>query len=155
MKNDRNKKTAMTVLDGINAHNADKVFETGDVNNFVEYGDGEMPPVKGDSAKKMLAMYLNSFEPKVENAQYVADGNTVMILSDYTLTFKNEFMGMKPNGKSAQGKDVDILTFDENGKVTSHRNIYPNGAIFMKLGMDMAKMQAMMAGAAKPQETKK
>jgi hypothetical protein len=47
-------------------------------------------------------------------------------------------------GKTAKFKDVDIFTFDDNGKMTSHRNIYPMGAFMMQVGVDMAKMKAMM-----------
>jgi predicted ester cyclase len=155
MKNDRNKKTAMESIDGINAHDAGKVMKDASP-DFMDYGDGSMPPQKIDSAKQMLAMFLSAFpDAKVSNTQCVADGNTVMAMSDWSMTFKNDMMGIKATGKTVQGKDIDIFTFDDNGKITSHRNIYPSAAIFANAGVDMAKMQAMMAGAAKPQEKKK
>jgi predicted ester cyclase len=149
MKVEKNTKTVMTIMEGINAHNVDKVFSTGDINNFTDYGDGSMPPMKGDSAKTMLAQYMNSFDMKAENTEIVAEGNKTISSSDWTLTFKNDFKGMKATGKTVKCKDVDIFTFDDNGKVTSHRNIYPSAALMMQMGVDMAKMQAMMGGGDK------
>jgi predicted ester cyclase len=92
----------------------------------------------------MLAAYLSAFpDLKAENTMYFADGNTVIVVADWSMTFKNDMMGMKATGKSTKYKDVDIFTFDDNGKVTSHRSIYPIGALMMQMGCDMSKMEHM------------
>jgi predicted ester cyclase len=143
-KAERNKKTIMGCMDGFNAHDIDKVMKDASP-DMVDYGDGSMPSAKGiDSGKKMLGMLFNSFPDwKGENQMYFADGDNVAVVSDWSLTFKNDFMGMKATGKSTKFKDVDLFTFDNNGKVTSHRNIYPFGVALMQMGCDMSKMEAM------------
>jgi predicted ester cyclase len=143
-KTDRNKKIVMACMDGINTHDVNKVFKDCST-DFTEYQDGSVPPQKGDSAKQGLAGFLNAFpDMRSENAMYLADGNTVAVASDWTMTFKNDMGAMKATGKTAKYKDVDIFTLSDDGKITSHRSIYPMGALMMMVGVDMAKMQAMM-----------
>ena len=142
-KTEKNKKTIMACMDGISAHDANKVMKES-APDMVDYGDGNMPPVKGDSAKQMLSAYLSAFpDLKAENTMYFADGNSVIVVADWSMTFKNDMMGMKATGKSTKYKDVDIFTFDDNGKITSHRSIYPIGALMMQMGCDMSKMEHM------------
>ena len=142
-KEERNKKVAMASEAGVNAHDVNAVMKDASP-DFTEYVDGSVPPQKLDSAKHSFAMFLAAFpDMKGENQVYVADGDNVIVSSDWTLTFKNDFMGMKATGKTAKFKDVDIFTFDNNGKVTSHRSIYPFGAMMMMVGCDMSKMPGM------------
>lgn len=141
-KEERNKKIIMAGMEGINVHDAAKVMKDC-APGFVEYQDGSEPPVKGDSAKQMLQMYMNAFDIKSENPMYFADGNNVIVVSDWTMTFKGDFMGMKATNKSAKMKDVDMFTLDDNGKVLTHRSIYPAGAAMMQMGCDMSKMAEM------------
>jgi hypothetical protein len=144
-KAEKNKKTIMKGLDAMSStHDANKVLMDTSP-DFTEYQDGTMPPVKGDSAKQALQQYLNAFpDMKIENSQYFADENSVVVISDYSMTFSKDLGPIKATGKSAKIKDVDIFTFNADGKVASHRSIYPNSATFMQLGVDMSKMQAMM-----------
>ncbi|HXS35633.1 MAG TPA: ester cyclase [Flavipsychrobacter sp.] len=142
-KTDRNKKVAMEAMDGMNSHDTGKVFKTMAA-NFTDYMDGTMPPQKGDSAKQTLQMLMTAFpDMKGENMIVCADGDNVMIAADWTMTFKNDMMGMKATGKTAKYKDVDIFTFDDNGKIISHRSIYPGSTMMALVGVDMAKIQAM------------
>jgi len=154
-KTDRNKKTIMAGMEGLNAHDLNKVFK--DIAaNFLDYQDGSMPPQKGDSAKESLRIFTAAFpDMKAENQVYCAEGDNVMVLSDWTMTFKNDMGSLKATGKTAKFKDVDIFTFDDNGKITSHRSIYPNSAMLAQVGVDMAKMQAMMDKDAKKAVEKK
>ena len=143
-KTERNISSVRSSMDGINAHDINKVFKDSNNHDFTEYGDGSMPPVKGDSAKKSLADFMHAFsDMKIESAMYFADGNTVVVVDDWNMTFTNDLGPIKATGKSIKYKDVDIFTFDDNGKMLSHRNIYPNSAIFAQVGVDMSKMQAM------------
>ena len=155
-KTERNINSIKASMDGINSHDINKVFKDTGNHDFVEYGDGSMPPLKNDSAKKSLADFMNAFpDMKIESAQYFADGNTVVVVDDWNMTFKNDLGPIKATGKSIKYKDVDIFTFDDNGKLLSHRNIYPNGAIFMQVGVDMSKMQAGGDKGAKKEGDKK
>ena len=154
-KAEKNKKTAMASMEGINAHDVNKVVKEGAA-NFVEYQDGSMPPGNLDTSKSVLTMMFNCFpDMKGENQVFIADGDQVAIISDWTMTFKNDMGPIKATGKTAKFKDVDIFTFDDNGKITSHRSIYPSAGIMMQVGVDMAKMQAMMEKDKKKDGDKK
>jgi predicted ester cyclase len=125
-KEQRNIQTAKDLMKGINDHNSDEAFKNTDP-NIVDYGDGSMEPAKSmDSVKKMVNIFFQAFPDfKGEDFQYIADGNKVAIVGDWSGTFKNDMMGMKATGKSFKFKDVDIFTFNDEGKITEHRSIYP------------------------------
>ncbi len=143
-KTEMNRRVAMECMDAVNAHDTGKLAKNMAA-DFIEYQDGSMPPQKTDSAMKGLQMFLNSFpDMKGENAVYCADGNNVMVAADWSMTFTNDMNGMKATGKTCKYKDVDIFTFDDHNKITSHRSIYPLSAMMMQVGADMSKMQMAM-----------
>jgi predicted ester cyclase len=67
----------------------------------VDYGDGTMAPVKGlDSIKSMVKGFLNAFpDYKGENFLVIGDGSHVAVFADYSGTFKDAMLGMRPTGK--------------------------------------------------------
>ncbi len=93
--------------------------------NAVDYFDGSAPPIKGiDSIRAGMNMWMNNVEDyKGENLEAVADGNKVFIYGDWSGKFKGDFMGMKVGGKKFKAKDVDIFTFNDEGKMTEHRSV--------------------------------
>lgn len=137
-KEERNKKVVLESMDAMNAHNPDNVLKNVTADG-VDYGDGNMPPVKGmDSVKASINAFLAAFpDYKGDNLQAVADGDKVMVYGDWSGTFKNDFMGMKATGKSFKVKDVDIFEMNDEGKITSHRNIMPWAAIMEQVGAKM------------------
>lgn len=155
-KAEKNRALVKKGYDQFPTHDAKKVW-TDASPDLTEYYDGSMPPAHGDSAVQALAVYFNSFpDLKADNAMFFADDNgNVIVVSDYSMTFKNDMPmpgGMPPikaTGKSATFKEVDIFTVADNGKVTSHRSVYPMGALFMQLGVDMSKMQPPASGDMK------
>jgi predicted ester cyclase len=50
---------------------------------------------------------------RAENFLVIKDGNHVAVFADYSGTFKNPMMGIKPTGKSFKYQDVDLFTFNE------------------------------------------
>ena len=139
-KEERNTNTIKTDMVAMNNHDMAKMKNDASP-DFVEYGDGSMPPVKGDSAWTMFSQWMNAFpDMKAENSVYTASGDWVMAWSDYSCTFKGDLMGIKATGKSCKFKDVDIFKFDDSGKVLEHHNVYPSGAMMMQCGVDMSKM---------------
>ena len=52
-------------------------------------------------------------------------------------TFKAELMGMKPTGKSFKVKDVDIYTFNDDGKITEHRSVQSMATMLSQVGAKM------------------
>lgn len=139
-KEERNKKVALESIDAMNAHNPDVVLQnvTADA---VDYGDGSMPPVKSmDSVKAGMKAFLAAFpDYKGDNLEAVADGDKVFVYGDWSGTFKNDYMGMKATGKSFKVKDVDIFTFNDDGKMTSHRNVTPWSVSMQQVGAKMPK----------------
>jgi predicted ester cyclase len=139
-KEERNKQAATSMMRAINNQNADEAVKYID-QNAADYGDGTGPVVKGmDSIKAGFRGWLEAFpDYKGENLIYIADGDKVAIYGDWSGTFKKDFMGMKSTGKSFKAKDVDILTFNDAGKITEHRSVQSMESIFQQLGVRMNK----------------
>lgn len=139
-KAEKNKKAALATVTGINNHNAAEVVKDG-VADFVDYGDGSMAPVKGiDSCKAFINSFFTAFpDYKAENAMAFADDNTAVVIADWTGTFKGDMMGMKATGKSFKLKDVDIFTFNAEGKMTTHKSVYPMASLLQQVGAQMPK----------------
>ncbi len=139
-KEERNKKTVMESMDAMNSHNVDGVLKNVTADG-VDYGDGSMPPVKSmDSVKAGMSAFLAAFpDYKGSNLEAVADGDKVMVYGEWTGTFKNDYMGMKATGKSFKVHDVDIFELNDEGKITSHRNVMPYSVSMMQVGAKMPK----------------
>jgi predicted ester cyclase len=137
-KTERNKATALASMEAFNNHNVDGVLK--DVTSDVtDYGDGSGMVVKSkDTIKAMMSQYFKAFpDAKGENLSAMADGNKVAVFGTWSGKFTNEFMGMKPTGKSYKYEDVDIFTFNDEGQITSHRNIQSPKLMWMQLGVNM------------------
>jgi predicted ester cyclase len=67
----------------------------------------------------------------------LSDSNHVAVYAVWTGTFKNALMGMKPTGKSFKVPDVDIFTFNADGKITEHRSVQSLGTILTQVGAQM------------------
>jgi steroid delta-isomerase-like uncharacterized protein len=135
---ERNKATALASMEAFNSHNVDAILK--DVaSDVVDYGDGSGMVIKSkDSIKAMMSSYLKAFpDTKGENLTAMAEGNKVAIFGTWSGKFTNEFMGMKPTGKSYKYNDVDIFTFNDAGQITEHRNIQSPKVMWMQLGVNM------------------
>jgi predicted ester cyclase len=137
---EKNKATAMASIQAFNNHDASAVLK--DIApDFVDYGDGSMPPIKGmDSCKAMIQSYLTAFpDVKGDNLSAIAEGDQVAVFGDWSGTFKAKLMNMEPTGKSFKMKDVDLFTFNSNGQITSHRSIQSNASMMMQVAPDKKK----------------
>ncbi|HWB28771.1 MAG TPA: ester cyclase [Chitinophagaceae bacterium] len=118
---EKNKATALAAVQAFASGNIDEAFK--DVTqDAVDYGDGTGAPIKGlDSIKAGAKMFVTSFANiKVENPLVIGDGNHVAVFGDWSGTFKNPMMGIKPTGKSYKVRDADLFTFNDAGKITEH-----------------------------------
>jgi len=95
---------------------------------YTDYGDGsyEAQVYKNTDT---LAIYQKEWavafpDFKIENDKYYANGDEVVVISDWSATWKGEFKGQKPTGKAFKFKDAEIYTL-KDGKITSHRSIMP------------------------------
>jgi predicted ester cyclase len=136
----RNRKIAMESVEAFNNHNVDAVMKDADPNT-VDYGDGTMTPVKSvDSVKAGIKAWLTAMpDTKGEDLKAVAEGDWVMVWGKWSGTWKAEFMGMKPTGKTYKISDVDIFKFSDDGKILEHHSVQSPMTIAMQLGMKMPK----------------
>jgi predicted ester cyclase len=135
---EKNKATALASVRAFSAGNMDEAMK--DITpDAVDYGDGMMAPVKGiDSIKAMVKIFMAAFpDYKGENFLVLGDGNHVAVFADYSGTFKNALMGIKPTGKSFKIKDVDLFTFNDAGKITEHRSVQSGKTLMDMVGAKM------------------
>jgi predicted ester cyclase len=135
---DKNKATALASTQAWNTRNLEAA-SANFVTDVVDYGEGSYKPVKGlDSVKINMKAFMDAFpDVKGENFEVLGDGNKVAVIGDWSGTFKNPMMKMKPTGKSFKLKDVDIYTFNDAGKITEHHSIQSNLTIMVQVGMKM------------------
>ena len=137
---EKNKATALASVQAFSSGKLDEAFK--DVtSDAVDYGDGMMKPIKGrDTIISMVKGFLSAFpDYKGENFMVVGDGNHVAVFGDFSGTFKNPMMGMKPTGKSFKYRDVDLFTFNDEGKITEHRSVQSNKTMMEMVGAKMTK----------------
>jgi predicted ester cyclase len=135
-KRERNEKTALASIEAFNAHDVAGTYKDASP-DAMDYFDGSMKPAKGiDSMKAALQPFLTAF-PDIKGSNLMAmsdaDGKHVIVVADWTGTFKGEMMGMKPNGKSVKYMDGDLFTFNDDGKITEHRSIQSIGTVMAQL----------------------
>lgn len=134
----RNKDVALASERAFASRNVDAIFKDC-APDFTDYGNGEGKPLKNtDSVKLSIKNLFDAFPDfKTENIRAVAEGNTVIVTSDMTGTFKKDFMGFKPTGKSFKLSDADIFTFNNDGKITSHRSIQSDASFLSQIGIPL------------------
>jgi predicted ester cyclase len=129
-KEERNKQVAMDAIKAVISNNPDEAFKNM-ASDAVDYNDGSAPPTKGlDSIKAGMKMWMNNIQDyRGDSLEALADGNKVMVYGDWSGKFKGDFMGMKTAGKSFKVKDVDIFTFNDEGKIKDHRSVQSMAAL--------------------------
>lgn len=140
-KEDRNKKIIKESMAAMNDHNIDKLVSmmTPDA---VDYGDGTEAPAKhsADSIKASMNQFFTAFPDfKGSDLKYYADGDHVVVIGEYSGTFKKDMGKMKATNKSFKFMDADIFTLNDDGKITSHRYIQPNSTMFRQIAADKKK----------------
>jgi predicted ester cyclase len=137
-KEERNKETALASMRDLMKGNVDSAMSNV-TPDAVDYGDGSMEPIKSrDSVVKMMKMWMAAVpDYKGDDLTAVADGNKVMVHGVWSGTWKGDLMGMKATGKSFKVNDVDIFTFNDEGKITEHRNVQSMNEVARQIGMSM------------------
>ena len=133
-KEDRNKKIVKDAMDALNSHDIEKMIAMMS-DDPVDYGDGTGRSVKGkDSIRANIMGFLNAFpDYKATDLSFYADGNHVVVLGEYTGTFKKDFGKMKATNKSFKYQDADVFTLNDDGKISSHRYIQPDATLFSQV----------------------
>ena len=135
---EKNKATALASVQAFTLSTVDQALKSA-APDAVDYGDGTMKPVKGlDSIKSMVKVFLNAFpDYKGENFMVIGEGDHVAVFGDYSGTFKNPMMGMKPTGKSFKLRDVDLFTFNNAGQIIEHRSVQSGKTLMEMVGAKM------------------
>lgn len=133
-KEDRNKKIVKDAMEALNDHSIEKMVALMS-DDPVDYGDGTGRAVKGkDSIRANMMMFFNSFpDYKARELSFYADGNKVVVLGEYSGTFKKDFGKMKATNRSFKYQDADVFTLTDDGKISSHRYIQPDATLFRQV----------------------
>ncbi len=133
-KEDRNKKIIKDAMSALNDHDFDKLTSLM-TEDAVDYGDGSGHVMKSrDSIYAGMKTYFNAFPDfKASDAQYFADGDKVVVIAEYSGTFKNDLGKLKATGKTFKFSDADIFTLNDEGKITSHRFIQPESTMMQQV----------------------
>lgn len=137
-----NKAAALASIDGFNQHDVDAIYKYCAA-DFKDFGNGTMPPVSNmDSLKTNMKSFLEAMPDfKATNINAVASGDTVIVTADWSGTFKKDYMGMKATNKSFKAPDADIFTFNNHGKIASHRSIQGEATYFYQLGIPVPEQK--------------
>src|SRR6476619_4630791 len=113
-KEDRNKKIVKDAMAALNDHSIEKMTALMS-DDAVDYGDGMGHSVKGrDSIRANMTSFFNSFPDfKGSELRYFADGDHVVVLGEYSGTFKKDFGKMKATNKSFKFPDADVFTLND------------------------------------------
>ena len=132
----RNKQLALLWSFANSNHNADSCLLMMSP-NVIEYNDGGMAPEHGKGAMRPgFTAWYNAFpDYKGTNFTAYANGDSVVVIADWSATFKNDLGPLKATGKHVTYKDADIFTFDKNGLITSHRGIQSFKGIMLQAGL--------------------
>ena len=133
-KEDRNKKIIKDAMSALNDHDFDKLTSLM-TEDAVDYGDGSGHVMKSrDSINAGMKVYFKAFPDfKASDVRYFADGDQVVVIAEYTGTFKNDLGKMKATGKSFKFPDADIFTLNDEGKITAHRFIQPESTMMQQV----------------------
>ena len=103
---------------------------------FITYSSRDDKPLSNiDTLTKKSNEFFHAFPDwKAENLKAVAFGDTVLVLATWSGTFKNDFPGMKANGKSVKYDDVEIFVLNNEGKIISQRNTQSSLIMGLQLG---------------------
>lgn len=133
-KEERNKKNVRASIEAMNDHNLDEMMKYISP-AVVDYGDGTEKPIQNrDTIKNYIQGFLKSFpDYKGEDLLFVADGDHVVVIGEWTGTFKNDLGKMKATGKKFKIRDADIFKLNDDGMIVEHRFIQPNATLFKQV----------------------
>ncbi len=149
-RSEKNRQTALAAMHAFNSADLPEMKRLC-APGFVDYESGEDKPSRSlDSMKVSMDAFYGAFaDMKVTDLHLFSSGDTVLITDMRSGTFKYPLMGIKPNGKSFNYPDADILVFNKDGLILSHRAIQSNNTIFAQLGIDPTPGSSMPPGTKK------
>ncbi len=132
----KNKQTALNAVIAVSKRDIDGMLKDC-TDGYTDFGDGSATPLTNrDSLKaafKEFFMACPDFTGK--NLVAVADSSIVIVTGEWSGTFKRAYGPFKPSDKSFKIPEADIYTFDDNGKIISHRSIQSEATTMYQLGV--------------------
>lgn len=137
-REERNRETALASLRAFESENADEVLKNV-TPDAVDYMDGSMPPIRSkDTIMKGMKEWMAAVSDlKLDSVEAFADGDKVAVYSVVSGKWTDDYMGMKATGRSFRVRDVDIFTFNSEGKMTEHRSVQSGATLANQIGMKM------------------
>lgn len=92
-------------------------------------------PVGGDELRGYVRETYEAFpDVRIEPRDYYQDGDVTVLEVDYTGTFEGSFQGIPPTGEYAEMAAVIVLTFGDDGVVSS-REYWDQAEFRAELGL--------------------
>ena len=133
-----------TMMDGMNAHDADKATSVYTDDAVVMMAG--MPNAQGKDALKdrMKALWVGFPDMKMAVGRTWQKNDVLVWEYGWTGTQTGEFMGMKPTKKPVGVMAVSVHWFTPEGKIKETHRYVDMGSLGMQLGMPKAKGRAMV-----------
>jgi steroid delta-isomerase-like uncharacterized protein len=105
----------------------------------IDYQDYGIPPGMADGHegfKRVLSGFVEAFPDLRLEVQFtVAEDDRIVFYISTTGTHRGPFMGMAPTGKQFRVNGVDILRFNEEGKIAAHWGVFDTFGMLAQLGL--------------------
>ncbi|HEY2582102.1 MAG TPA: ester cyclase [Mucilaginibacter sp.] len=132
----KNKQTGLNAVIALSKRNIDGMLKYC-TDSYIDFGDGSAKPLTNKDS--LIAAFKEFFSacPNFTGKNFVAvaDSNIVIVTGEWTGTFKRAYGPFKPNERTFKIPEADIYTFDETGKITSHRSIQSEVTTMYQLGL--------------------
>jgi steroid delta-isomerase-like uncharacterized protein len=104
--------------------------------DFVEHEETPgLAPTK-EGVMQFFRMYRAGFpDLRLDPEDVLASGDKVITRARATGTHRGELMGMPPTGKTVDVQLIDIMRFDEDGRVAEHWGVVDMLAMMQQLGV--------------------
>ena len=113
-------------IDGFGDHLADDVIENETLPGFEPSKEG---------VKQFFTMNRAAFpDLRMEVQDLIASGGKVVVRGRFTGTHEGDFMGMPATGRSVDVQVIDILRFNDEGKVAEHWGLFDELRMMQQLG---------------------
>lgn len=114
-------------------------------NGYTEYNTGESPAKTYATPDSLIIgvkrlLHLTPDITTSNESYFAGDSGKVVVIATFTGKWTGDIPGeQKATGKAYKFNDADIYTVNADGKLTSHKSIYPDIAFFDQIGYQPKK----------------
>lgn len=103
--------------------------------DFVEHEEIPGLPATKDGMLEYFRLLLSAFpDMRLDVEDLIADGDKTVARVRATATHDGEFMGLPPTGKPVDMQLIDIMRFDDDGRVCEHWGVADMWSLMQQLG---------------------